>query len=169
MKNQITNSKSKIIRLAAACLLLAAFGPPAAELSRASDGRGGPPVPLELTGVDTICGFPVQSTVSGMEGVIFLPGGDLLVTAPTTFNTFTNLQDPSKSVTLNITGPAIVEPVQNGQITIHGLGRGVVFGPSFGIHLLIGEWTFVIDANTGLLLEAPTGNGQMIDICELIQ
>ncbi len=167
MKNQKT--KSTITHLMAACLLLAAFGPPAAELSRASNGRGGPPEPFEFTAADTICGFPVQSTVFGSSGVIFLPGGDLLVTYPATFNTFTNLQDPSKSVTLSITGPAIVDPVQNGQITIHGLGRGVVFGPSLGIHLLIGEWTFVIDVNTGLLLEAPTGNGQMIDVCELIQ
>jgi hypothetical protein len=167
MKNHKT--KSTITHLVAACLLLAAFGPPAAELSRASEGRGGPPEPVEFTGIDTTCGFPVQSTVVGSLGVIYLPGGDVLVTAPATFNTFTNLQDPSKSVTLNITGPAVVEPVQNGQITIHGLGRGVVFSPSFGIKLLIGEWTFVIDANTGYVLEGPTGNGQMIDVCELIQ
>jgi hypothetical protein len=167
MKNQKT--KSTITHLVAACLLLAAFGPPAAELSRASDGRGGPPERFEFTAVDSHCGFPVQSTVFGSSGVIFLPGGDLLVTEPATFNTFTNLQDPSKSVTLNITGPAVVEPVQNGQITIHGLGRGVVFSPSFGIELLIGEWTFVIDANTGELLEGPTGTGQIIDVCELIQ
>jgi hypothetical protein len=142
MKNQTT--KSTITHLVAACLLLAAFGPPAAERSRASNGRGGPPEPVEFTNVDNICGFPVQSTVFGKLGVISLPGGDVLVTAPATFNTFTNVQDPSKSVTLNITGPAVVEPVQNGQVTVHAHGRGVVFGPSFGIHLLIGDWTLVI-------------------------
>jgi hypothetical protein len=59
-------------------------------------------------------------------------------------------------------------PVQNGQITIHGLGRGVIFGPSFGLHLFIGEWTFVIDANTGYLLHPPTGTGTTTDICGLI-
>jgi hypothetical protein len=63
----------------------------------------------------------------------------------------------------------LIEPVQNGQITILGRGRGVIFGPSFGLHLLIGDWTFVIDANTGYLLQTPTGTDQMIGICKLIQ
>ena len=42
MKNQPTKSKSTIIHILAACLVLAVLGPPAAELARASEGRGGP-------------------------------------------------------------------------------------------------------------------------------
>ena len=170
MKNQKT--KSTITHLMAACLLLAAFGPPGAELSRAQNGRGGPPGPFEFHGVlpDTICGFAVDVTIVGENGVIFLPGGDVLVTAPALYGTFTNSQDPSKSVTFNgFTGPGFVGPVQNGQQTVHALGRSALWGPSFGLHLVIGEWTFVLDANTGYLLQTPTGTGQMIDICELIQ
>ena len=50
MKNQISNRKSKIIHLIAACVILAAFGPSAAELSRAQgQGRGGPPQPINGT------------------------------------------------------------------------------------------------------------------------
>jgi hypothetical protein len=170
MKNQPTKSKSTIIHILAACLVLAVLGPPAAELARAGNGRGGPPGSfggtLLLPG---ICGFDVQVSGSFKQGVISLPGGDLLIISPENFPTFTNLSDPSKSVTFSNTGPAKVSTDQNGNIlVVLGLGRGVLYSPSFGLKFLIGEWTFTIDANTGYLIDGPTGNGQIIDICTLI-
>jgi hypothetical protein len=161
--------KSTITHLMAACLLLAAFGPPAAELSRAQ-GLGSPPQPFQFTAVlpDTICGFAVDVTIAGKSGVIFLPGGDVLVTAPALYGTFTNHNDPSKSVTLNITGPAFVVSDNGQTTTLHGLGRGAAWGPSFGLHLFVGNWTFALDDATGFLVQPPTGTGQMIDICGLI-
>ena len=38
-----------------------------------------------------ICGFDVQATITGKEGVINHPGGGMIVTGPATFGTFTNL------------------------------------------------------------------------------
>ena len=43
-KSTIAHLKSPF--LLAACLILAALGPPAMELARASQGRGSPPVPV---------------------------------------------------------------------------------------------------------------------------
>ena len=94
----------------------------------------------------------------------------MLITNPEDFPTFTNLSDPSKSVTLSNTGPVRISPDQNGNIlVVLGLGRDLLYDPSYGLKFLIGEWTFTIDANTGDLIDGPTGNGQIIDICTLIQ
>ena len=170
MKNQPTKSKSTIIHMVAACLVLAVLGPPAAELTTASNGRGGPPIFYQGTIIlPGICGFDVQVSGSFRQGVISLPGGDLLITNPENFPTFTNLSDPSKHVTLSNTGPVRISADQNGNVVVVSTGGSVLYAPSYGLKFLIGEWTFTIDANTGDLIDGPTGNGQIIDICTLIQ
>src|SRR6478752_4118689 len=104
MKNRRVNSKSKITNLIAACLVLAALGPSAAVLSRADSGRGSPPGNINQTFTLTgICGFDVQVSVTGRSSVISLPSGGFIITAPDVYGTFTNLSDPTKSVTLNVT------------------------------------------------------------------
>jgi hypothetical protein len=35
----------------------------------------------------------------------------------------------------------LIKPLQNDQITILGRGHRTPDGPSFGLHLLIGDWT----------------------------
>src|SRR5439155_15573319 len=123
----LTNAR---LRLAAAtCLILAGLALPMAGLARASEGRGGPPGPITVTFIipDTVCGFPVQETITGKLGVISLPGGGFLVTSPATTAVFTNLSDPTKSVTINgFTGPAIVTFDQSGNTVVRGLGRGAI-------------------------------------------
>jgi hypothetical protein len=86
----------------------------------------------------------------------------------------TNLSDTTKSVTLSFTGTEEQSPVQNGTITLTFRGRnGVAFGPTAPnpntFFFLIGTWTIVIDANTGQVLQGPTGNGQMINMCDLLE
>jgi hypothetical protein len=166
MKNQISNRKSKIIHLIAACVILAALGPPAAELSRASNGRGGPPQPINGTfTISGTCAFDVQVTITGRESVINLPGGRFIVTGPNFTGTFTNLSDPTKSVTLNLQGAAHISFDQNGNQIFTLTGRNLAFEP--GLLLLIGTFTYVFDPN-GNVISGPTGNGQMTDICGLI-
>ncbi len=167
IKSILTNARLRLV--AATCLILAGLGLPTAELARAG-GHGSPPQPISTTLLipATVCGFEVQETITGKLGVISLPDGGLLVTSPATTAVFTNLSDPTKSVTINgFTGPAKVSFDQNGNTIIKGLGRGATFLPSFGIALLIGEWNFVLDPN-GNILQGPTGNGQIINVCELI-
>ena len=61
----------------AACLILAALGPPATQLSRASQGRGSPPVPVSGSfivpgGSVPSCDFDVEVSFSGLAGRIDL-------------------------------------------------------------------------------------------------
>ncbi len=168
MKNRRVNSKSKITNLIAACLLLAALGPSAAVLSRADSGRGSPPRGINQTFTfPGICGFDVQLTATGRSSVINLPSGGLIITAPDVYGTFTNLSDPTKSVTLNLTGAGHISFDQNGDTIYRLTGRSEAEDPSFGLLLLVGDFTFVVDSN-GNIIEGPTGNGQIINICEMI-
>jgi hypothetical protein len=167
MKNQITNRKSKIIHLVAACLILA-FGPLTAELLRADSGRGGPPGNVNQTFIfPGICGFDVQLSVTGRSSVINLPSGGLIITAPDVYGTLTNLSDPTKSVTLNFTGSVHISFDQNGDTIYMMTGRNQVEDPSFGLLLLVGDFTLVVDSN-GNLISGPTGNGQITNICTMI-
>jgi hypothetical protein len=109
----------------------------------------------------------VQATVAGRQGVISLPSGGSIVTAPDTFGTFTNLSDPTENVTLNITGVFHISFDQNGNTIVRVTGRGAAEDPSFGLLLLVGEFTLVFDPQ-GNIISGPTGNGQIINICQLI-
>jgi len=170
MKNKNTKSMTTHVKrklVLATCLVLAALGLSAAQLQ--AQGRGSPPTPADFTFIQpNTCSFDVLVQVTAKAGTIFLPGGDVLITSPATFATFTNLSDTTKSVTLSLNGPIRVSPVQNGIITIRLTGRGILAFPNVGFRFLIGDWTFLIDANTGQPLQPPTGTGQNIDLCGLI-
>ena len=162
-KSMITHVKRPLVL--AICLILAALGPPAAELSRAG---GSPPVPVSQTFTTDACGsFDVQGTLTGKAGTIALPNGSFIFTAPGEHATFTNLSDPTKSVTLNIAGPAHASFDANGNGTFIGTGPGFLFNSSIGILWLRGNFTFVLDSN-GNLVQGPTGNGQVTQVCDLI-
>ena len=99
--------------------------------------------------------------------MINLPSGGFILTSPGQSGTFTNLSDPTKSVTLNITGTDHISFDQNGD-TINTLtGRNAFVSPSVGLLLLIGNFTFVTDPN-GNIISGPTGTGTITDICGLI-
>src|SRR5712692_2868515 len=91
IKSILTNARLRLV--AATSLILAGLALPTAELARASEGRGSPPEPINFTFFvpASVCGFPVEETATGRLGVISLPGGGVLVTAPASTATFTNL------------------------------------------------------------------------------
>jgi hypothetical protein len=167
IKPILTNARLRLV--AATCLILAGLGLPTAELAR---GSGSPPGPFTMTFIipDTVCGFPLQETITGRLGVISLPGGGVLVTSPATTATFTNLSDPTKTVTINgFTGAAIITFDQNGNTVLRGLGRGAIYDPAtpgFGIRFQDGDFTLVFDPNGNLL--SDTGNGLVTNVCDLI-
>jgi hypothetical protein len=180
MKSQTAKSKSTITHIVAACLVLAVLGPPAAELSRAS-GRGDPPGGIHVTfTLSGMCGFDVQvdGHLLGVGGVVSLPGGNILVTG-SGFNTFTNLSDPSKSVTLNVAGSGMLSTDENGNTVIQAFGFNQVWGPLIGIKYFTGELSFVQDQDGNVICppgvtctqftDYVTGNGQITDVCALIQ
>ena len=158
-----------MIYLIATCLILVAFGPPAAEPSRAQgQGHGSPPGVIDQTfTLPGICGFDVQGTVTGRQGVISLPSGGFIVTGPAQSATFTNVSDPTRSVSVNLPGAFHISFDQNGDTIYMVTGRNGLVDPSLGIVLLVGDFTFVYDSN-GNLIEGPTGNGQITSICAMI-
>lgn len=172
--NKQQTLKSTTTHIAALWLVvLAAFCLPVAQLQ--AEGRGSPPTPVNFTvTLSGLCSFDVLAQVTGKAGVISLPDGGFIFTAPATFVTMTNLSDTTKSVTLSLTGTTEQSPVQNGTFTITFRGRNVVaFGPFTPnpntLLFLIGTWTIVIDANTGHVIQGPTGNGQMTNVCDLLE
>jgi len=165
-KSMTTHVKRKLVL--ATCLILASLGLFAAELSRGASLNGSPPVPANQTfTISGICAFDVQVTVIGKTKTITLPGGRFILTAPNFYVTFTNLSDPTKSVTLNLTGSEHVSFDANGNQIVMLTGRNGFFDPSIGILLLVGNFTAVFDSN-GNIIQEPTGNGQVTQVCDLI-
>jgi hypothetical protein len=170
------NLESTIIHLKsafplAACLILAALGPPATELSRASQGRGSPPVPVSGSfivpaGFVPGCDFDVEVSFSGLAGEIDLPGNRFIFTAPQLTATLTNL-DTGRSVIVSITGAFHQSTDQNGNVTTVATGRNLLGDPEAGFVIAIGDFSFVFDSN-GNLIQPLTGQGQLIDVCGLI-
>jgi len=61
------------------------------------------------------CAFPVRFEQNGKAGTITLPGGRFIFTSPGLDATLTNLNDTTKSVTLNITGTFHQSTDSNGE------------------------------------------------------
>ena len=155
----------------AACLILAALGPPATEVSRASQGRGSPLHPVSGSfivsrGSVPGCDFDVEVSFSGLAGEIDLPGNRFIFTAPQLTATLTNLQN-GRSVTLSITGAFHQSTDENGDIITVATGRNLLGDPVAGFVLAIGDFSYVFDSN-GNLIQPLTGQGQLIDVCGLI-
>jgi hypothetical protein len=169
LKSTITHLKSPFVLTA--CLILAALGPPATKLARAGSGRGSPPVPFSRSfivpgGSIPGCDFDVEVSVNGLGGEIDLPGNRFIFTAPQLTATLRNLQNGG-SVTLNITEAFHQSTDQNGDIITVATGRNLLGDPVAGFVLAIGHFSFVFDSN-GNLIQPLTGQGQLIDVCGLI-
>lgn len=117
-----------------------------------------------LTGV---CSFPVTESVQGKAKVIEL--GDRLITiAPAQKATVTNNTDPSKRVTLNITGSFHITVLPNGDQVFEVTGRNLLFGGTLKTMILaIGTFTFTLDANFNEISPLQ-GNGTLTDVCAAI-
>jgi hypothetical protein len=113
------------------------------------------------------CSFPIQLELSGKGKVITLPDGRRILTSPGLHVTATNL-DNGEQATFSITG-AFHETTnpENDEVTTKVTGRNLLFDPEAGIVLLSGNFSFVFDAE-GNLIQAFEGNGQVIDVCELL-
>jgi len=156
-----------------ACLVLVVAGSLWGQRSLAAQ-VGLPPV--DVTGAfdiaansfgSGVCAFDIRISFSGKAGTIQFPGGRTIITSPKLSATVTNLSDPTKNVTLSITG-AFHQSVQNGQLIRVLTGRNLVFNPLDGIVLTIGTFTSVFNDPNGNPILPLNGKGQIIDICNLI-
>ena len=113
------------------------------------------------------CAFEVRFELNGKAATITLPGGRFIFTSPGLQATLTNLNDPTKSVTLNITGAMHQVTDQNGDIVTIATGRNLLGDPDAGLVLAIGSFSFKFDAS-GNLVQPLAGTGQLVKVCPLI-
>ena len=113
------------------------------------------------------CSFPIQLELSGKGKVITLPDGRRNLTSPGLDVTVTNVETGEQAM-FNITGTLHeTTNLETGEVTTVVTGRNLLFDPEAGVVLTIGEFTYVFDAE-GNLIQAFEGNGQVIDVCELL-
>ena len=119
--------------------------------------------------IEGICEFPVLVELNGKAKTIELPGGSTLFTSPQLTATFTNLDNPSHTETLGITGAIRQTLLANGDVELVFTGRNLVIGfdSIAGFVITIGRFTVAFDADFNVT-QPLTGNGQTINVCELL-
>jgi len=145
----------------------------ALPLAHAQKTGGTPPTSISSSDVFPAgaifgeCAFPIRVELTGKAGTITLPGGRFIFTSPGLDATLTNLTDPTKSVTLNITGAFHQSTDVNGDTVTVVTGRNLLGDPDAGFVLAIGSFSFKFDA-VGNLVQPLAGTGQLTKLCPLI-
>jgi hypothetical protein len=134
---------------------------------------GSPPVDIGFSfdiAANDGCDFPVNWTGTGKSSIITLPGDRVIVNAPFQQTVVTNLDDPSKSVTLNVPGAIHASIGPQGEVVIVATGRNLIADPVASIMVLtIGTFKYVFDPIAGApVLTDLSGAGQVIDVCAMI-
>ena len=166
--NKTKNRKARVIvgafLVGASCLMGSpiafAGGSPPTEVTFSFD------IPADFI-KDGACDFPVRWSGNQKAGTIVLPGNRFIFTSPRAEVVVTNLDDPTKSVTLKVPGAFHVSTDQDGNIVTVVTGRNLLGDPVAGMVLALGTFSFIFDSG-GTLVRPLTGNGQLIDVCELI-
>jgi hypothetical protein len=114
------------------------------------------------------CTFPVKTEVSGKAKLIFLPGGQrILTTSPKLKTTLTNLADPTKQATVSITGAWHISITADGGLYYKVTGRNLLWDPIAGYVITSGNFSFAFDGE-GNLSQPLQGTGHVTDVCELL-
>lgn len=113
------------------------------------------------------CDFPFSLELSGKGKLIELPNGGTIATSPGLDATVTNLEQPENQATFNITGTVHTRTLENGDVVTVIRGRNFAIDPEAGTVVAIGRFSFVFDAE-GNLVQPLTGNGRLVDVCELL-
>ena len=113
------------------------------------------------------CDFPFKLEFSGKAKTIELPNGGTIATSPGLDVTITNLEQPENQATFNITGTVHTRTLEDGDVVTVIRGRNLAIDPEAGTVVAIGRFSFVFDAE-GNLVQPLTGNGRLIDVCELL-
>ncbi len=162
--------QNRKLKLAEAIILAALACGPAATNTVAQQG---PPTEFEDTfQIDGICAFPVLVELSGKTKTIVLPGGRTLFTFPGEIVTFTNLNDTSKQETLSITGAIRQRVLENGDVELVFTGRNLIIGfdPVNAFVITIGRFSAAFDPEPLFDITQPlSGNGRLLNVCELLQ
>jgi hypothetical protein len=159
-------------RLALTSLVLAAWATFGGEHVAAQNGNSGLTEQIiDLTlEAGQACTFAVRLSGQGKTKTIAIAGGRSIITSPGLKVTVTNLADPTstKEVTLNVTGSSHVTTDANGVSTYVVTGRNLNLDPNAGFVLSSGRFTFAVD-RSGNLVQPLSGNGQLTNVCSLIE
>lgn len=115
------------------------------------------------------CPFPINISSQGKGKTIVLPRGNLIFTSPGLNATVTNLNDPAKQVTINITGSFHVSPTSDGGQLFVVTGRNLLTDPFAGVVLAIGNFSFAFDAKGNLTQPLTMQGGTLTNLCELLK
>ena len=113
------------------------------------------------------CDFPVRWSGTGKAGTIALSENRFIFTSPRFKVVVTNLDDPSKTVTLTVPGAFHQSLGANGAVVTVVTGRNLLGDPEAGMVLAIGTFSYIFDS-AGNLIQPLSGTGQLINVCELI-
>jgi hypothetical protein len=154
-----------VLAVGVALALAVAFVLPKATTAEA-------PVPVEgrTTEIVGACAFPVLLEETGKEKLIELPGDDILI-FPGLRGTLTNLADDDNQLTLVEPGKGRLTPQENGDLLVVATGHSLLIVPGEGIFLAIGrvEFTLAPPYNVGSELTILANQGQLIDVCALLE
>jgi hypothetical protein len=129
-----------------------------------------PPEPVDSTPfqVDGFCSFPLLVQFSGKSKTISLPGGRTLVTSPALNVSLTNVDDPTRQVTLNITGTLLTSEQADGNFLTVARGRNLLGDPVAGLVLAVGHFSFVNAADGVTNVVRLSGTGTLTNVCTLL-
>jgi hypothetical protein len=125
------------------------------------------PINLDPGAVFGNCDFPVRLEYSGKAKTLQLPGERFIFTSPELTATLTNLES-GKQERVVITGAFHQTTLENGDVVTKVTGRNLLGDPEAGFVVAVGNFSYVFDAE-GNLVQPLAGEGQLIDVCELLE
>ena len=124
------------------------------------------PINLDPGAVFDNCAFPIRLEYSGKAKTLQLPGERFIFTSPELTATLTNLESGTQE-TVVITGAFHQTTLENGNVVPEATGRNLLGDPRAGFVVAVGNFSYVFDAE-GTLDQPLTGDGQLINVCELL-
>jgi hypothetical protein len=114
------------------------------------------------------CAVDIEIVLHGKGKIIDFPKRNRVITTSPGLNaTVTNLADPSKRVSLNITGAFHETTEPDGSVVTVYTGRNLLLDPELGLVLVIGNFTFTVEADGDMIGPVQQG-GRLIDVCQML-
>jgi hypothetical protein len=124
------------------------------------------PIDLDSGAVFGKCDDPISLVYSGKAKTLQLPGERFIFTSPGLTATLTNVESGEQE-TVVITGAFHQTTLENGDVVTEATGRNLLGDPEAGFVVAVGNFSYVFDSQ-GNLVQPLEGEGQLIDVCELL-
>jgi hypothetical protein len=116
--------------------------------------------------------FPLEIALSGKSKTIEFSEDSFIFLSPGQQASLTNVNDPSKSVTLGITGSFHQTTLSDGSVLTEYDGRNLLGDPFIddgepGLVLAIGHFSTITDSD-GNLVQSLEGQGQIVNVIDLL-